>query len=128
LENYSLDTHSLVWYIRGFSTLSPTAKDIIAKIYRGEANGFISTMVVLEAFYISLKHKTFAFSSFLEKIKRPNIRVIPFDNEVLVKTFELPAELDTHDRIIAATAVVTSTPLVTKDRILRASFPKFTIW
>lgn len=128
LDNYCLDTHALVWYIRGYSTLSVTAKDIISKIFAGEANGFISTMVILEAFYISLKHKNFNFSKFLEDIKRPNIRVVPFDTKVLAACFELPTKIDIHDRIIAATAVLAGAPLITKDRILRSSFPLETIW
>ena len=128
MDNYSLDTHSLVWYIRGQSTLSSTAKSIIAKIFAGEANGFISIMVVLEAYYVSMKHKNFVFSKFLKDIRRPNIRVIPFDNKVLTQTFELPAKMDIHDRIIVATAVVMNTPLITKDKVLRSNFPLETIW
>lgn len=128
LDNYSLDTHALVWYIRGQSTLSSKAKHVISKIFAGEANGFISTMVILEAFYISLKHENFIFDKFLQDIKRPNIRVVPFDLKVLSQCFELPAKIDIHDRIIAATAILTNSPLVTKDKILRSNFPQETIW
>ncbi len=128
MDSYSLDTHSLVWYIRGSSTLSLTAKNVIAKIFAGDANCYISTMVILEAFYVSLKHKNFIFSNFLKSIKRPNIKIIPFDNKVLIQSFSLPAGIDIHDRIIVATAIITNTPLVTKDKILRLNFPIETIW
>ena len=85
-------------------------------------------MVVLEAFYISLKHKNFIFPKFLESIRKSNIRVVAFDNKVLAQSFELPAKMDIHDRIIVATAIVTNTPLVTKDKVLRYLFPLETIW
>lgn len=85
-------------------------------------------MVVLEAFYISLKHKNFTFPKFLESIRKSNIRVVAFDNKVLAQSFELPAKMDIHDRIIVATAIVTNTPLVTKDKVLRSLFPLETIW
>ena len=85
-------------------------------------------MAILEAFYISLKHKNFIFSKFLESIKRPNIKVIPFDNKILVQCFKLPVGMDIHDRIVVATAIATNTPLVTKDKVLRSLFPLETIW
>ncbi len=128
MDSYSLDTHSLVWYIRGQKTLSLKAGEIIQKILKGEVNCYISTMVVLEAFYISLKHKNFTFPKFLESIRKSNIRVVAFDNKVLAQSFELPAKMDIHDRIIVATAIVTNTPLVTKDKVLRSLFPLETIW
>jgi len=128
LDNYSLDTHSIVWYIRGQKTLSYKAREIIEKIFAGEANGYISTMAILEAFYVSLKHKDFIFSHFLESIKRPNIQIISFDSEVLSQSFELPVEIHIHDRVIVASAIITNTPLITKDKILRSNFPLETIW
>lgn len=85
-------------------------------------------MVVLEAFYVSLRHSDFNFSNFLKIIDRPNIKVVPFDKKVLNQSVELPGEMDIHDRIIVATAIITNTPLITKDRILRENFPDETIW
>lgn len=128
MDNYSLDTHSLVWYIRGFSTLSLKSKKIIEDIFDGKANCYLSTMTVLEAFYVSLKHDDFIYTNFLKIIDRPNIKVIPFDKKILDQCVELPKGFDIHDRIIVATAVVTNSPLVTKDSTLRNLFPNETIW
>lgn len=128
MDNYSLDTHALVWYIRGYKTLSVRAKNIIRKIFEGDANCFISSLSVLEAYYISLKHKEFIFTNFLKDIKKSNIEIVPFDQQVLTQALDLPKELDIHDRIIVATSIVTNTPLVTKDKILRSLFPLETIW
>jgi len=128
LDKYSLDTHSLVWYFLKQKTLSFKAEEVVRKIFNGEALGIVSTMVVLEAFYVSFKIKRFDFPKFLEVLKNSNIKIISFDKEVLAQSFELPAKMDIHDRIIVATAIFTNTPLVTKDKILRSNFPIETIW
>jgi PIN domain nuclease of toxin-antitoxin system len=128
LDNYSLDTHSLVWYIRGSNTLSSKARQIIQEIFDNKAGCYVSTMAILEAYNISLKYKDFIFSNFLKIINRPNIKIISFDQKVLDQSIQLPNEIDIHDRIITATAIVTSSPLVTKDRVLRRNFPLETIW
>lgn len=85
-------------------------------------------MVVLEAFYVSLKHSDFIYSNFLKIIDKPNIKIVSFDKKVLNQSVELPEKMDIHDRIIVATAIITNTPLITKDKILRANFPNETIW
>jgi len=128
LDNYSLDTHALVWYFLKQETLSSKAEEIVRKVFTGKAQGIISTMVVLEAFYISYKNKKFVFPKFLKALKDSNIKILPFDKKVLTKSFELPKEIDIHDRIIVATAITTNSQLVTKDKVLRSAFPVETIW
>lgn len=85
-------------------------------------------MAVLEAYYVSLRDRSFDFTKFLKMINIPNLEVVSFDKIVLEQSFELPKDMDIHDRIIVATAVVTNTPLVTKDKTLRKLFPNETIW
>lgn len=128
LDNYCLDTHSLVWYFLKRKTLSLKAEDTIRKVFEGKATGIISIMVILEAFYVSMKEKVFDFSRFLEVLDNSNIRIIPFDKNVLAKTLLLPKGPDIHDRIIVATAIITNSKLVTKDKVLRSLFPLETIW
>lgn len=129
LDNYSLDTHALVWYIREPKTLSEKSKSIVREIFEGSAGCFLSTMTILEAFYVSVKHKDFIFADFIKEIDcRDNIKIVPFDQKVLEQSIELPKNMDIHDRIIVATAIITNTPLVTKDKVLRGLFPKETIW
>lgn len=128
MDSYTLDTHALIWYIGGFSTISLKSKKIIQEIFEGKVNCYISTMVILEAFYVSLKHSDFIFSNFLKIIDKSNIKIVSFDKKVLNQSVELPEKMDIHDRIIVATAIVTNTPLVTKDKILREKFPNETIW
>ena len=128
LYNYSLDTHALVWYFLKQKTLSSKAEEMIGKIFGNEATGIVSVMVILEAYYVSLRLKKFDFSKFLNVLENSNIKIVPFDKKVLAKSLILPTGIDIHDRIIVATAVLMNTPLITKDRILRSTFPLETIW
>lgn len=123
-----MDTHALVWYIRGFKILSPKAFTVIKEIFTNKAICYLSTMAILEAYYIGLKDSSFDFMKFLKIINRPNIIIAPFDSEVLNQCYVLSKKFDIHDWIIVATAIITNTPLVTKDRILRKLFPKETVW
>ena len=128
MDSFCLDTHPLVWYFLKQKTLSLKAEEVIRKIFNNEAIGVISIMVVLEAFYVSLKNKGLVFSEFLDIFERSNIKIIPFDQNVLEKSLLLPSELDIHDRIIVASAIITNSQLVTKDKVLRSFFPLETIW
>lgn len=128
LNSYSFDTHPLVWYFLRRRTLSANAQYIIRKVFAGEDTGYLSIMVVLEAFHIGLKNQEFDFSVFLKYLNNSNIKVVPFDKYVLAKALTLPREIDIHDRIIVATAIIRNAKLVTKDRNLRSLFPLETVW
>lgn len=128
LYNYSLDTHALIWYFLKQKTLSLKAKGIMGKIFGGEAVGIVSTMVILEVYYVSLRLKKFDFSKFLNVLENSNIKIVPFGKKVLAKSLILPTGIDIHDRIIVATAILMDTPLITKDKVLRSIFPLETIW
>ena len=58
------------------------------------------------------------------------IRFVPVDNEIGVKSTELPGEFhkDPADRIIVATARKLAAPLVTADEMIRAYPHIRTIW
>lgn len=128
MVKYCLDTHALVWYFRGQKTLSIKAKDALDQIFSGNDICFIPTMVILEAFYVSLKHKDFKFPRFFEALKRENIIIVPFDKDILIQSFSLPARLDIHDRIIVAVAKETESILMTKDRVISSFSEIETLW
>ena len=127
-SRYCLDTHVLVWYFRGKSTLSKSAKKVVEEILLGKAVGVISTMSLLESFYIGLRDKEFIFSDFLKFIEKGNIFIAPFDLVILPTCYNLPKEIDIHDRIIAATSIATGSVLVTKDKKLRSIADVKTLW
>lgn len=116
---YCLDTHPLVWYFTGQKTLSKKAKKALDAIFSQEAKCFIPTIVILETFHLSLKKKQFIFPQFLNSLKLPNIKIISLDKTVLTHCFKLPKNIDIHDRVVAATSKVSSSALITKDKILQ---------
>ena len=127
-DKYCLDTHVLAWYFLDKKTLSSKAKEITRKIFKGEARGYISVMVILETYYISLKDEKFNFVRFAKSLDDSNIKIVPFDGEILEEALRLSDGIDIHDRIIVATAVVTGSQLVSKDEKIRSAFPLKTVW
>jgi len=127
-DKYSLDTHAIVWYLLKDKKLSEIAENSIRLIFKKQAMGIISIMIILELYYVSLKDKRFDFSKTMKLIKDADIKIINFDMRVLSKTVELPKGFDIHDRIIVATSILTNSQLITKDGVLRNLFPHETIW
>lgn len=127
-KKYSLDTHAIVWYLLKDKKLSKIAEESIRSIFKKQAVGIISIMVLLELYYVSLKDKRFDFAKTMDLIRDTNIRIVNFDMRVLSKAVELPKGFDIHDRIIVATSILTNTQLVTRDGVLRNLFPNETIW
>lgn len=125
---YSLDTHPLVWYFTGEKTLSPKAKNVLDEVFLEKIFCFLSSIVLLEVFHLSLRKKGFVFSKFLKKLKHPNIIIVPLDKLVLLECYKLPKNLGIHDRVIVATATVNKCLLITKDKEIR-SLPRLkTLW
>ena len=125
---YSLDTHALVWYFTGQKTLSAKAKKILDEIFSGKAACFVSIIVLLETFHLSLKNKNFTFPEFLNNLRITNIIVVPLDKAVLSSCYSMPPVLNIHDRIIAATSSINKCILITKDEILRKNKIVKTLW
>lgn len=128
LPKYCFDTHPLVWYFRESKTLSEKAKLILDEAFNGNSIAFIPSIVLLEAFHLSLKDSKFVFSKFVDFLKRAEFIIVPLEEEVLKTCFELPKGINIHDRIVIATAKISGSKLVTKDKVLRSSFPLETIW
>lgn len=128
LPKYSLDTHPLIWYFTGQKTLSFKARQIIDDVFNKKADCFIASIALLEAFHVSLKRKDFDFTKFLKSLRLSNIIIVPLDKVVLTACFRLPRNLDIHDRVISATALVNESQLVTKDALLRNIRSLKTLW
>lgn len=125
---YCFDTHAIAWYFTGQKTLSSRAKKLLDQVFSQDATAFISSIVLLETFHLSLKKETFIFSQFLKVIRLPNIIIVPLDKVVLSKCFLLPKNLEIHDQVIAATALVNGCLLVTKDPEMKRIPNLKTIW
>jgi len=125
---YCLDTHPLVWYFTGQPTLSVKAKLILDQVFKARTHGVIPSIALLEMYHLSLRKKRFLFPVVLRKIQLPNITIITLDKAVLTASYHLPKTLNIHDRVIAATAIVTGCVLLTKDAALRSLKQLKTAW
>lgn len=115
MTSYCLDTHAIVWYFTGQTTLSRRAKEGIDDVFSGRVHGYISIIVLLELLHLSFKHSLFSFPVILRKLRQKNVFIVPVDKPLLTICYRLPVTLEIHDRIIAATAKRTRSVLVTKD-------------
>ncbi|ANB73320.1 twitching motility protein PilT [Paraburkholderia phytofirmans OLGA172] len=128
-----LDTHTLVWWVTGDSTLSKKAKTAIGhEMAGGEivvsaiSAWEIAMLVERERLLLSMD-----VSSWLATVSAIEaVRFIPVDVEIATKSVDLPGEFhkDPADRMIVATARKFAVPLVTKDEKIRAYPHVKTIW
>ncbi|MDJ0704422.1 MAG: type II toxin-antitoxin system VapC family toxin [Leptolyngbyaceae cyanobacterium MO_188.B28] len=127
------DTHAVIWYLFGDSRLSAVAYETIEKIAaEGNQVGF-SAITLAEIVYLSERGRISAetLSRLIESlIQEGSVLVdVPFNREIAVvmqqvertKVPELP------DRMIAATALYLSVPVITRDHKIQASSLS-TIW
>ena len=115
---FTTDAHALVWYVTGHKILGRKAKQSLETCFAGKTNLIIPTIALLELFHLHLKKPHIPFNSITSIIKRKNIIQFPLSQELLTICYQLPNQLEIHDRIIAATAKVTDTPLITKDKTI----------
>lgn len=128
-----LDTHTLVWWVTGDSTLSKKAKAAIEQEQDGGAIIIssisaweIALLVERERLLLSMDVRSWlAIVSEIE-----SVQFLPVDIDIALNSIELPGEFhkDPVDRMIVATARKLAVPLVTKDEKIRAYAHVKTIW
>ncbi|MFL9891623.1 type II toxin-antitoxin system VapC family toxin [Paraburkholderia sp. RL17-381-BIF-C] len=128
-----LDTHTLIWWATGDSTLSKKARTAIThELADGEiavsaiSAWEIAMLVQTERLVLSMD-----VSSWLATVSAIEaVRFVPVDVEIATKSVDLPGEFhkDPADRMIVATARKFAVPLITKDEKIRAYPHVKTIW
>lgn len=119
----TLDAHAIAWYIH-----EPSKKRLSRKaletIRSAERNGtiYIPTIALLEVLRLIEKGKIqLSFADVLDGLERSKrYKIIPFDVRLLRVAMQVQG-LELHDRLIAATAILTNSVLVSKDRMIGAS-------
>jgi len=118
----TIDTHALIWYIHEDSNVN-LSKAAFKAIKTAVSNGIIYVPIItlLEIFRVIKKGKyPILFDVLLSKIvNSQNFQIVPFDLDILRLTVRFQ-DFELHDSIIFSTAVMTDTPLVTKDRQIKA--------
>jgi PIN domain nuclease of toxin-antitoxin system len=129
-----LDTHTLLWWASGEKKqLSAPATQAI----EGELNDgriMVSSMSAWELAMLVAKGRVAlsmdieVWLSVVSQIE--GVRFVPVDNEIAVKSIELPGEFhkDPADRIIVATARKLAAPIVTADDKIHVYPHVRTIW
>jgi PIN domain nuclease of toxin-antitoxin system len=119
----TLDAHTLVWTVDSALNykLSEKAKQAITQ---AERNGiiYIPIIALLEVFRLIEKGKcSLSFDDLLKGLEQSeNHQIIPFDTGLLRVAMTMP-KLELHDRLIVATAIMTDSVLVSKDREIERS-------
>jgi len=128
-----LDTHALVWWVTGDTSLSKRAKNTIARELAG-GEIVVSSISAWEIAMLVAREKlvlTMDVGSWLATVGEIEaVRFVPVDVEIATKSVALPGEFhnDPADRMIVATARKLAAPLVTKDTKIRNYAHVKTIW
>ena len=128
-----LDTHALVWWVTGDTSLSKRAKNAITRELAG-GEIVVSSISAWEIATLVAREKlvlTMDVGSWLVTVGQiEGVRFVPVDVEIATKSVALPGEFhnDPADRMIVATARKLAVPLVTKDAKIRSYAHVKTIW
>ena len=126
---YVTDTHSLVWYFLEDSRLSVNALQAIdGTLSNGEI--IVPTVVLAEIMFISRKGRIpISFQETVERIEKyENFTIVSLDMDILVAADGLETELEMHDKLIVATAIIHKASLITRDTQIRNSRVVRTVW
>lgn len=127
---YVVDTHALIWYLRGSSLLSPTAREIFQAAERGETILCLSSISVAELYYANKKFGWFPDfgATYTSAKQRPYFRFVSFAADDVLD-FDIDGRVpEMHDRIIAGLARRLTAPLLISDSAIRAIHAGATIW
>ena len=127
---YVVDTHALVWSVEGNDRLSHFAKDALND---PAAEIVVPTIVLVEIIYLYTKKriKTNLMQVTAQIAGAQNCVVYPLDEEVLN---HIPTDLNIHDAILCATALVfrdilgNEVKIITKDKEIINSGTVETLW
>jgi PIN domain nuclease of toxin-antitoxin system len=125
----TLDTHSLLWYLDSdyHNRLSNKALEVISE---AELSSIIYVPIIslAEALHqIDKQRFNITWDKLMSSIRNNEAyEIVPLNEDVLDKAVSLKG-LEIHDRLIVATALVTDSVLVSKDKEIRATGLKV-IW
>ena len=125
--SFTLDTHSLIWFLNGDKQLSKPARAAIEKVSN---NKYISIASLWKmAIKISLKKLEFAaFPDLANMIAENGFEILPITFEHTLKVAELEfIHGDPFDRILIAQCIVEQLAIISKDSNIE-KYPIEVIW
>jgi PIN domain nuclease of toxin-antitoxin system len=114
--NYLLDTHTLIWFLEGNTTLSPNAREAIEDQQNVK---YISIASIWEiAIKVSLNKLTFqkSFQDLLMELTGSELKILPISLSHIIRISNLQFfHKDPFDRIIIAQSLEEGFPIIGKD-------------
>jgi PIN domain nuclease of toxin-antitoxin system len=126
-----LDTHALLWWALDPGQLSEPAR---AAVERMEREGGCASAISVWELGIKVKRKKLelplSVDEFARRIERSGIvELVPVDTKLWLHSLALPWDhADPADRVIVATALSRSLPLLTKDSVIHAFSGVTSVW
>jgi len=125
----TLDAHTLIWYYHQESNIR-LSQGALTAIVEAERNGiiFVPVIALIEILWMLERGKyPLTFDEILQDLaNNPVYNIMPLTMEI-VKAMKNLSGMELHDRAIVATALITDSIIVTKDKELRTSGLKV-IW
>jgi PIN domain nuclease of toxin-antitoxin system len=127
-NTYVIDTHALLWFLGKSPRLSSRVRDLIRESQSTDSIILVPTIVLAEALSIIEKKRVqVTLGELLIAMRETNrFEIVPLDLPTFERMTRLPATLELHDRVIAATAQLYDCPLLSRDAVLSATVT--TIW
>lgn len=127
---YVVDTHALIWYLRGDPKLSALAKSIFEGAEQNQTILIVPAIVMAELYFANAKNNWFAdFAKLYADITgKPYVRFIPFEH-AHVQDFDIDAAVpEMHDRMIVGVARRIGAPLISSDRLITKAGITKIVW
>lgn len=127
--NYVTDTHSLVWYFTEDPQLSKKALESFERTIK-DGMIIVPAVVLAEIMVIARKGRiTLSFEETLKKIEEyENFDIAPLDADILRVADKIAADMEMHDKLIAATSLYFEAALITKDEQIKETGIIKTVW
>ncbi len=128
------DTHTLIWYIFELPRLSPAALTALEQAVNEGNSIYFSAITIVEISYLIERGRLAGevLTRVLNAADDPNVGILlaPLDRNIsaTIQQIDRATVPDMPDRIIAATALSLSLPLVTRDAKIQALTTIQTIW